>query len=223
MKRYNFSYDNTWPAAFLLDPVNFEKNPGGWCLPFSVLGRGSEFGEGSGGSVLLNDAKEAIVRLAGGESVQEAVLREFGGLRMDQIPADLDDICLALSTRTELRGGKVELSTADRRRNFWLKSIYHLYPHTAIAAGELLSAHVTSCATERNWSLFGNIFTKTRNRLALERAQKIAFTRNNLNSLKGAKGTDEEIQLSVIDLIGMEEAEEEEEEEEEGVEEMEVE
>ena len=71
------------------------------------------------------------------------------------------------------------------------------------AAGRLLSAHVTSCATERNWSLFGNIFSKTRNRLALERAQKMAFIRT--NSSNGLKGANEEILLSVVGVLDDEE------------------
>ena len=82
-------------------------------------------------------------------------------------------------------------------------------PLVAIAAGRFLSAHMTSCATERNWSLFGNIFSKTRNRLHLEKAQKLAFIRAN-SSLGQAGGLDEEIRLSLIDLIeGGEEEEEE--------------
>jgi hypothetical protein len=40
--------------------------------------------------------------------------------------------------------------------------------------------------------------------------QLIAYVRSKSNSLKGVKGTDEEIRLSVMDLIGDEEEEEEE-------------
>ena len=65
---------------------------------------------------------------------------------------------------------------------------------SAVAAGRFLSAHVTSCTTERNWSLFGNIFSKTRNRLHLEKAQKLAFIRAN-SSLGQAGGLDEEIRF----------------------------
>jgi len=72
------------------------------------------------------------------------------------------------------------------------------FPHMAEAAGRLLSAHVTSCASERNWSLFGNIFQKTRNRLALQRAQDIAYVR--ANSSLGGKGLDEEVMPSIQDL-----------------------
>ena len=76
----------------------------------------------------------------------------------------------------------------------------------AEAAGRLLSAHVTSCATERNWSMFGNIFSKTRNRLALRRAQAIAYVRE--NSSIGENIVDQEVMLSVADLEGNEEEEE---------------
>ena len=48
----------------------------------------------------------------------------------------------------------------------------------------------------------------------MERAQKIAYVRSNSNTLKGVKGTDEEIRLSVMDLIGDEEEGKEEEVEE---------
>jgi len=68
----------------------------------------------------------------------------------------------------------------------------------AAVAGRLLSAHVTSCATERNWSFFGNIFRKIKNRLMLEHAQKIAFIRGNS---KESMGADEEIMLSEIDML----------------------
>jgi hypothetical protein len=27
-KRYEFSYQDTWPAAYLVDPINFQKTPG---------------------------------------------------------------------------------------------------------------------------------------------------------------------------------------------------
>jgi hypothetical protein len=69
------------------------------------------------------------------------------------------------------------------------------------ACGALLTA------TERNWSLFGNIFTKTKNRLALERAKKLAYIRT--NGSQRTLGADEEIQLSVIDVLDEEEGGEE--------------
>jgi len=72
------------------------------------------------------------------------------------------------------------------------------FPLISAVADRLLSAHVTSCAPERNWSMFGNIFSKTKNRLALERAKKIAYIRGNSSNSLGA---DHEILLSEIDVL----------------------
>ena len=77
---------------------------------------------------------------------------------------------------------------------FCLNHMQPYSPLVAIAAGRFLSAHVTRGATERNWSLFGNISSKTRNRLHLEKAQKLAFIRAN-SSLGQAGGLDEEIRF----------------------------
>ena len=56
---------------------------------------------------------------------------------------------------------------------------------------------MTSGLSKHNWSLFGNIFTKSRNRLVLERAQKLGFFRNNSSR---AVGPDEEMMLSKSEL-----------------------
>ena len=88
--------------------------------------------------------------------------------------------------------------------------MYHDFPLMAEAAGRLLAAHVTSYASERNWSMFGNIITKIRNRLALERAHEMAYIRTNSSSPSGKKGADEEIRHSVMDVLDEEEADDEE-------------
>jgi len=43
--------------------------------------------------------------------------------------------------------------------------------------------------SERSWSLFGNIFSKTKNRLALERAKKLSYIQSNSES--GGTGADD--------------------------------
>lgn len=164
-------------------------------LPFSLLAS-CEVDLGNG--KLMLDAKEAMVRLAGGEGVRDAVMAEFGRLRMGAVPPSLVDVCEALNERTTLEDGRVRVCDADSRRAFWLIHMHPFFPTMAAAAGRLLSAHVTSCSTERNWSLFGHIFTKTKNRLALERAKKVAYIRSNSSS--GATGADEEVALSLADI-----------------------
>ncbi|KAJ9506913.1 hypothetical protein QJQ45_002477 [Haematococcus lacustris] len=105
-----------------------------------------------------------------------------------------------------LLGGRVQLAKANHRRHFWSVHMGSLYPELAAVAIRVLSAHVTTAAAERNWSVFGQIFSKTRNRLTLESAKKIAYIRGNSNV--GMKGVDEEVVLSQACL----EVEEEEEE-----------
>jgi len=168
-------------------------------LPFSKLGEGVVSMEPACNQ--RKDAKAALVRLAGGQcdsSVKDALLKEFGSLRLNPLPSELADVCEALHERKVMDDGRVVLAPAAARRNFWMVHMSAEFPHMAEAAGRLLSAHVTSCASERNWSLFGNIFQKTRNRLALQRAQDIAYVR--ANSSLGGKGLDEEVMLSVQDL-----------------------
>jgi hypothetical protein len=196
VKHYRFSYDDTWPAAFLVDPINFIHTDGGWMLPYGVLVEGSEISDLGN---LLEDAKAAIVRLAGGGAAgKSAVMKEFGELRMGGVPAVFSDLCETLAERNEQEDGSVQLRPAEYRRKFWQGHMSRKFPLMSAVAARLLSAHVTSCATERNWSLFGNIFSKTKNRLALERAKKLAFIRGNS---KGSTGADEEVMLSVIDVL----------------------
>jgi hypothetical protein len=51
----------------------------------------------------------------------------------------------------------------------------------------LLMFHATTCAAERNWSVWGNIFTKARNRLAIERAEKLVYARGNALAMHRAE------------------------------------
>ena len=69
----------------------------------------------------------------------------------------------------------------------------------AAAAVQLLSMHATTAACERTWSAFGQLFTKTRNQLLVERGKKIVQIK--ANSAAGLKGVDEEILLSEMDLV----------------------
>lgn len=60
----------------------------------------------------------------------------------------------------------------------WWKTFFG---HTALAkmAEKILTAPMTSAATERSFSTFGNIHTKKRNRLTTERSGKITFVAHN--------------------------------------------
>jgi hypothetical protein len=49
--------------------------------------------------------------------------------------------------------------------------------------------HVTACAAERNWSAWGHVYTKARNRMGLTLGEMIVFIKGNS---KAAAGQDEE-------------------------------
>jgi len=68
----------------------------------------------------------------------------------------------------------------DFLRNFWLTKANKMFPHLAVAANKLLSAHATSCAAERNWSAWGRIYTSLRNSLGIETAEKLVFVKANM-------------------------------------------
>jgi hypothetical protein len=60
--------------------------------------------------------------------------------------------------------------------------------------------HTTSCAAERNWSTWGHIYSKTRARLAIERAEKLVFIKQNYKSdLFPQNEADWEVCLRLLD------------------------
>ncbi len=70
-----------------------------------------------------------------------------------------------------------------------------VYPVLARLAGQLLSMHATKCSSERNWSVCGHIYSKARNRTAIEKAANIIYVR--MNSVFGqAIVEDEEMHLT---------------------------
>ena len=61
--------------------------------------------------------------------------------------------------------------------NVWCKQ--HGFPVMATVATKLLSMHPTSCASERNWSAWSQLFHNKRSSLSLERARKFVYVRCN--------------------------------------------
>ena len=70
-------------------------------------------------------------------------------------------------------------------------------PWLAKGGQALLPRHVTTCSAERNWSVWGNVYTKARNRLAVERAEKLVFIAGNNGCSNGADA--HEVAMEVLD------------------------
>jgi hAT family C-terminal dimerisation region len=80
----------------------------------------------------------------------------------------------------------------------WKRYCKQQYPELSAVALKLLSVHGTSAATERNWALWGRLYTASRNQLGMERAKKlITFC---FNSRAEAPRTDDfGLLLSVVE------------------------
>jgi hypothetical protein len=69
--------------------------------------------------------------------------------------------------------GRDQVAAVGMRKGLWKRYGMALYPALAKVALRLLSIHPTSAATERNWSLWGRVYTAARNTLGLERAKAL--------------------------------------------------
>jgi hypothetical protein len=74
-------------------------------------------------------------------------------------------------------GGKTMCAPSSARYSFWSTYGYKHFPKIGAAAIRLLGMPATSCSSERNWSELGAMYPKSRNRLAVERTEKLIFLR----------------------------------------------
>eukprot|EP00983_Pelagomonas_calceolata_P012961 414152-Pelagomonas_calceolata.AAC.3 len=61
------------------------------------------------------------------------------------------------------------------RINFWRMGTKKDFPVLAGVAVHMLCMHSNACASERNWSAWGQLCTKQHSRLALEHARKLIY------------------------------------------------
>lgn len=113
--------------------------------------------------------------------------------------SDAMSVILSISDWLQIDQGLVMANLAEYRTNTGLfglpkimESSSHCSPdvwwkglatNEAISpiASKLLSVPCTSAACERNWSVFGKVHTKSRNRLKIDRVEKLVAIRSNLN------------------------------------------
>ena len=101
----------------------------------------------------------------------------------------------ALTKRKEGDKGRILVAPIRDRINLWVVfGVKHGFPLTAKCAERLLGMHITSGASERNWSDWGHLYTKYRARMSLKLGEKLIFIRANMKSA-GGSGMDEEIAI----------------------------
>lgn len=187
-RRYEVHRDKTWPAAFALDPIHAIEQDGEWFMPLSKLS-----------SIELQAAKACCIELGGVQNAQD-IKTELFKLQLSPLPEHMTDALPMLTTRTTVTEGrrvKTKLADSTMRRGWWQTVGKESYPHLSKVAVRLLSFHVTACASERNWSLWGNVYPKCKSRLGLERGGKLVFIRGNDKTLEHK--ADEEVMLSLME------------------------
>lgn len=184
--------DDSWPAAYVLDPIHFQDmGAGKYMLDFPSLS------VAQGASVTA-----CLTQLVGPEN-QGALKDELARLKLASLPQRLAELCPRLVKRHDDGKGRVIVASTEERVNFWQhwaskdgRDGKDGFPLVASAAVRLLSMHTTSAASERNWSIWGQLYTKCRTHLALGRAEKLVYIKG--NSQQGTVGDDEEITLSML-------------------------
>ncbi len=174
--RFNKHYQPGMAAAYCLDPINFlpqSSNSNQMCPPFAKLNE-SEY----------SDVISTIKRLSGAPT-DDAVDLEIEKLEM----CDWSKRMNAAASAMVARPGE-PLKSFDVHRNFYsVKSDFEL-PYTTIASGKLIGFHATTGAVERNWNLWGRIYTSARNSLDPQRAEKLVFIKANTTTTRGSDQED---------------------------------
>ena len=180
-----------WAAAFVLDPINaaFDADANLWHLPLWYITPAQK-----------KDAIALIARMT--RSATKAVSDEWENLTCFGVPPGPASTLanLTATTSQESKDAPDILSAIDKRRGWWIamsRDTEHAYPLLAKAARILLSAHATTAAAERNWSMWGRHFTSGRSSMKVATAQRLIYVSSN-NRPKHA-GIDYELNLSVLD------------------------
>ena len=158
-------------AAFLLDPVNFRCSvEDGIQLPFDVFSETEE-------KRVVSELK----RVARANS--EALIQELSDIKLHGISqlSELNEKTLRdfmLVTETHLPDGSVTRSAVpvQTRVKCWSTLLRAKFPVLSVLAELYLSMHPTSCASERNLSVFGRLYDKLRGKLQLKRAEKMVVS-----------------------------------------------
>ncbi|EFJ40248.1 hypothetical protein VOLCADRAFT_108259 [Volvox carteri f. nagariensis] len=181
-RRYDKQVNACWFAAFLLDPRNIDVSlTNRYMLPLGQL----ELEEKSAAKVLIQD-------LAAGKDAakRDRVGEEWTRLGLG-IPKAFDEWSELMRMHKEKllpdSSTRVMGASLDDCISYWDVHLAAQFPLIASAAIRLLLMHASTCSSERNWSAWGLVYTKARNRLAIEWAEKIVYIRGNAG-LQGNQG-----------------------------------
>jgi hypothetical protein len=150
-------------AAYLLDPLYADVQSEGEVNVPKV-------------AVENEQAAKNLIRRVGGMNA----LRQFTTLLLEGYSGSMASAahaCAKAISNPEVPAGtkrpRQQVASIKMRKGVWSRYGAEVYPDLAPVALRLLSMHPTSASTERNWALWGRVYTSTRNALGLERAKKL--------------------------------------------------
>jgi hypothetical protein len=157
-------------AAHVLDPINWRLNStsGAYLTPLLDLD---------------DDQSDALNSFASAFGVADAAEQELNALLCNGINKRFSKaVELCAKPSSEVAGtsrARGTIPDASCRLNVWLNLIAGTYPVLTKVARCVLTMPATACATERNWTLWGQVFIKTRSCLGLQRAQDMIYVKQN--------------------------------------------
>lgn len=188
-------YNAAYTAAYMLDPYNAVLDAKGvWQLPPVEQEH-------------LQKAIALVQRIAGPAASQQMRKLELQGypstmgdyVAVAAAAEGKEDAIAAAQPDPASKQKKrklVEMVSMQTRINIWEKYGKEPYPDLVNAVIRLLSCHATTCAVERNWSLWGRVYSAARNALGMERSKKmIAICTNSRVHVE----SDFAVSLSVIE------------------------
>lgn len=191
-------YNPAYTAAFLTDPYYAVQADGKWVLPDVPEKQ-------------LPAAME-LVRRVGGPAAE----RSLRGLVLNGYPAAMAPWVESVAAEgqpppppdanpapSDGRAGgqskkrkRAEMPSMDARKKIWA-AFGGSMPELRDVVLRLMSCHATACATERNWSLWGRVYSSSRNALGAERAKKLITICQ--NSRAQSADNDFEVTLKVVE------------------------
>ncbi|KAG1660239.1 hypothetical protein FOA52_007636 [Chlamydomonas sp. UWO 241] len=136
----------------------------------------------------------------------ETLHLELATLSLEPLPKKFESLYKVCSSRREGVDGKkikIIITPASSRRGLWTKNLANNgFPLLALCADRLLSMHAASAASERNWSVWGHIFTKCNTHLGLIKGEMLVFICGNSETVIITDGDEfEEISLEMLEEI----------------------
>jgi hypothetical protein len=126
-------------------------------------------------------AAESVIERVGGRTAAT----QFTRLLSQGYPKKMQSVVAGLALQRQQDGGSVlpgskrtrqEVPAAADRIRVW-RRFGDSIPELQAVAVRLLSAHATSAATERNWSLWGRMYCSARSSLGMQRAKALIAIR----------------------------------------------